>query len=113
MGESGISHHSSGISKASTTSKSAVRVDFTTLLNYLTNLFKLLVAASSELVTKLRRGYFGVDQKVTYASLAEACAYHCYEDMDKDKDNGDKISDKAFTEWFLSINGGPNNFGLT
>lgn len=60
MGESGISLQS-GISKASTTSKSAVRVDFTTLLNYLTNLFKLLVAASSELVTKLRVGYFGVD----------------------------------------------------
>lgn len=43
---------------------------------------------------------------MTYASLAEACAYHCYENLDKDKDNGDKISDKAFTEWFLSINGG-------
>lgn len=85
IGDSNISHQESGISKASSSSKTAIRVDFTTLLNYLTNLFKLLVAASSELVTKLRRGYFGIDKKVTYASLAEACAYHCYEDLDKDK----------------------------
>ncbi len=49
------------MSKASTASKPSIRVDFTTLLNYLTNLFKLLVAASSELVIKLRRGYFSAD----------------------------------------------------
>lgn len=79
----------------------------------MTNLFKLLVAASSELVQKLRRGYFESDQRVTYASLAEACALHCYEDLDKDKENGDKISDKAFAEWFQAVNSAPSPLGVT